>query len=279
MKVRAPKMTYDTVDPHWGPHLEFVAMQNAASLMPAHIEPYLFKVLAMAKKELERRGVKNDKLARDMDIFFKQEMQHCKHHIAFNNRLKETRYPGLADIEKDYAVDYERFLKQKSLVWNLAYSEGFESLSAVGSLNYFENFDEYWEGADPKVVEMWKWHLAEEYEHREVAYDVLHALSGRNPLMRYLWRVYGFIVANVHIRAYHRRFIGYLMSVDRRGMSPAEIDASNARFAKLKRDATRIMFSEYLSIMLPFYKPAKRRPPRGWADYLATFDERQAAYA
>ncbi|WP_369821012.1 metal-dependent hydrolase [Novosphingobium sp. CCH12-A3] len=38
------------------------------------------------------------------------------------------------------------------------------------------------ENADPEPTNMWRWHLAEELEHRSVCSDVYHELSGLNPV-------------------------------------------------------------------------------------------------
>src|SRR3546814_164359 len=173
-------------------------MQNAASTVPAYIEPYLVKVMLKAQAALPAA---HEKLHRELAIFIKQEMQHCKQHIAFNKALHAGGYEGMLDFEKAYEADYERFLAKKSLRFNCAYSEGFEAMSAVAVTAFFEDFDEFYEGADPEAVEMWKWHLAEEFEHREVAHNVYHALFGRNKIFAYLYRVYGLISAMIHIQA------------------------------------------------------------------------------
>src|SRR3546814_4218638 len=64
------------------------------------------------------------RLIEELDIFIKQEMQHCKQHINFNKRLHELGYGFLKPIEKGYEAGYKRFLDNKSLRFNLAYCEG-----------------------------------------------------------------------------------------------------------------------------------------------------------
>lgn len=77
--------------------------------MPAHIEPYLLKVMMKAKPLIDAR---DESIANDLDIFIKQEMQHCKQHIAFNKRMHEIDYDWLIPIEKDLAATFQRFLER-----------------------------------------------------------------------------------------------------------------------------------------------------------------------
>src|SRR3546814_9827600 len=90
-------------------------------------------------------------------------MQHCKQHINFNKRLHELGYGFLKPIEKEYEAGYKRFLDKKSLRFNLAYCEGFESLSATACELYFEDYNELLENADPEPTNMWRWHRSEEH--------------------------------------------------------------------------------------------------------------------
>lgn len=269
MQVRAPKLDYSQVSAHWAPNREFAQMQNGNSILPAHIEPYLVKVMVKAKAKLDPRETK---LHEELGIFIKQEMQHCKQHLAFNKKIRESGYPGLAEIEAEYAADYDRFLREKSLRFNLAYSEGFEAMSAVGVTAYFEEYDEFLEGADQNAKDLWLWHLAEEYEHREVAHDVFHKLVGLDPVSAYFYRVWGFFYAVKHIRSYGARAVAYLLSVDRVGMTPEELEESEARVAHVNSVMKKRALSHLLDIVSPFYSPHKRKPPRGWAEYLARFD-------
>lgn len=43
MKVRYPQIDFETVFPHWAPHLEFAMITNANSVMPVYLEPYMIK--------------------------------------------------------------------------------------------------------------------------------------------------------------------------------------------------------------------------------------------
>jgi uncharacterized protein len=267
MIVRFPKWDFAGLRAHWSPHREFAQIHNSASTVPAYIEPYLLKVMRLAKNEIDPANVD---LHRRLDIFIKQEMQHCKLHLAFNKAIRADGYEGMLPLEKAYEADYERFLKTKSLRFNMAYSEGFEAMSAIAVTNFFEEYDAFLEGADPRAVAMWKWHLAEEYEHREVAHEVYHALYGKNRLTAYLWRIYGFFYAVRHIRAHTRKVSAYLLDVDRADMTPAERAASVAR-ERAVAAATSKRARAHLKDILSFtYDPASRPAPRGLQALLDT---------
>lgn len=264
MQVRFPKWDFSKVRAHWAPNHEFAQMQNAASTVPAYIEPYLVKVMQLAQAALPPEHVR---LHRELTIFIKQEMQHCRQHLLFNKSLRADGYEGMLAIEKEYEADYNRFLKTKSLRFNVAYSEGFEAISSVAVDNFFEDFGEFLEGADPEAVELWKWHLAEEFEHREVAHDLYHALFGRGPVA-YVYRVWAFFYAVKHIRAHVRKIQDYLLSKDREGMSPDELAASIARQKRVQEVTARHAVQHLKRIVSPFYKPADRIAPTGLQDVL-----------
>jgi predicted metal-dependent hydrolase len=268
MLVRSPKFDFSNVRPHWSPCWEFAQRYNAGSTVPAHIEPYLVKVMVKAKAALDP---KNIELHRDLGIFIKQEMQHCKMHIAFNKKLHESGYEGMIPFEEAYAADYQRFLESRSLRFNLAYSEGFEAMSSIAVTAFFEHFDEFLEGADPEAVELWKWHLAEEYEHRTVAHDVYHALSGMNPVFTYFYRLYGFFYAVRHISKHTDQLAAYLMAKDREGMTPEQIKESKARELLAAKAVKKSAWKHLSAILSPFYKPAKRPAPRGVVLFLMQY--------
>jgi uncharacterized protein len=260
MQVRFPKWDFSGLRAHWAPNREFAQIYNSASTVPAYIEPYLLKVMRLAKEKIDPANLE---LHQKLDIFIKQEMQHCKLHLSFNKAIRADGYEGMLEFEKQYEADYERFLKTKSLRFNLAYSEGFEAMSAIAVTNFFEGFDEFLEGADPRAVAIWKWHLAEEYEHREVAHEVYHVLYGKNRLSAYLWRIYGFFYAIRHIRAHTAKVTAYLLKVDRANMS-AEERATSVEREKAVAAATSSHAKAHLKDILSFnYSPATRVAPRG----------------
>lgn len=267
MKVRFPKWDFSRIRAHWAPNIEFAQRYNAASTVPAHIEPYLIKVMMQAKKVLPPE---HTRLHADLDIFIKQEVQHCKQHLAFNNALYANGYEGMKDIEAPYKADYERFLKVKSLRFNVAYAEGFEAMGSGSAEVFFDCLDEYLEGADPDAVAMWKWHLAEEFEHREVAFQVYHTLYGRG-LFSYLYRLYALFYAVHHIRSHTERLAHYLLEQDRSTMTPEDAEASRARQKVVAKAVGKATLPKMWGVLSPFYDPGKKVASPGMKTFLEQY--------
>lgn len=228
------------------------------------------KTMQKAQPLLDARDVP-EKLKRDVGIFIKQEMQHCRRHVGFNKRLHQQGYDGLLPFEKAYEADYDRLLRTRSLRFNVAYCEAFEGLSATG-LNFFGPFDSYIRDADPDVVALFKWHWAEEHEHRTVVYDVYHALYGKG-LGAWLYRVGVLFYAGWHIGTFQKRTYRHLLEKDRALMTPAEAAASKAREKQVNRDVKQGALGVLWRIIRPDYNPANRDTPPGVEDILRQYEK------
>lgn len=144
MKVRLPKIDYSNVRPHWARAPEFAHDRNASSTIPSEVEPYLIKVMRLAKKELPKHETQ---LHEELDLFIAQEGAHYRQHNLFNRRIREY-YPKLADFEAELRRDLDGYLANRSLKFNIAYSEGFETMGPPAAEMWFEHSDEWLEGAD-----------------------------------------------------------------------------------------------------------------------------------
>ena len=266
MIARRPRIDFGDALPHWAPNIEFVQSLNAGSTSLPHLEPYLNKVVDLAAAKLQDRP----ELLRDIAWFKAQEGNHYRQHRLFNKVLA-ARYPRLKVLEAKLSADFERFLKTRSLRYNLAYSEGFEATGIVYAEFFFEQIDDLLAGADPRLVQLWKWHLAEEVEHRCVCHDVYAALYGG-----YFYRLYGFFAAFFHIGGYVKAVTEYLLETDRADMSPADRKASRKALAAYRWRFMRFAFPRLARVLSPFYDPRKLKEPKDIAPFLAEFDRRAA---
>jgi predicted metal-dependent hydrolase len=172
-------------------------------------------------------------------------------------------------------ADLENFAATRSLRFNLAYSEGFESLGPPAAELWFEHSDALLAGADYEAVAMWKWHMAEEFEHREVCYRTFKRLYA-NGLLGGLWfgwfyRLYGFLFVFFHLGAYTKAVRNLMIERDRRDMTPEALAASRRNMQAVTRLALRRILPALLPVLSPFYDPGRKRTPRGMDVYLARF--------
>lgn len=274
MHVRFPKIDYSEIEPHWAPNIAFCQDRNATSIIPAPVEPWLIKLLQEALPLLPPEAAK---LRADIRDFIGQESQHFRQHRQFNKRMVEAGYPELAKMEAGLAADLERLTRTRSLKFRLAYADGFESLGAVSGAIWFEHSDEMVGGLDNAAVRLWKWHMAEEFEHREVCFQVYKAIYGRGFWKRiangYFYRVYGFLFAMWHLRGFASKATAYMVEVDRSRMTPAEQAKLERDTKAFKRFQRRTFLKPLLANFLPWYDPGKKPVPRGLFEYLARFEK------
>ncbi|MEM9176639.1 MAG: metal-dependent hydrolase [Myxococcota bacterium] len=248
MRPRLPRIDFSKADGLWIPRWPEMAHRlNGASLFLPYLEPYLIRVMKQARPLLEAKA---PSLLPEVDVFNRQEANHYKVHAAYN-RILFAQYPGLETFDREIKADFERFLAEESLEWNLAYCEGFECSGLISSEFYLQEIDDALEGADPAVHELWSWHLAEEFEHRSVTHDVLATVAPG-----WLHRLRGFKAFGVHLQAFTARVSAHLMEIDReRGRIDDTSDADRAAFAR--REA-RFYRPRILKILTPWYSPHPR---------------------
>ena len=264
MIVRKPQFDFEHALPHWSWHREFAQAFNAASTTLPHLEPYLNRVIRKARDEISPERIE---LLEAIDLFMRQEANHYRQHQRYNAVLERAGYAELASFETRLREDYAYFLEKKSLRFNIAYAEGFESLGIIYAAFFFERIDDLLAGADVSVTRLWQWHLAEEFEHRTVCHDVYHALYGG-----YWPRLYGLLYALWHLGAYGARVTSYLLKRDRRSMNARERLVSRWRAAGYQWRLLKFALPRVLGVMSPRYNPRFRAEPRGAGALLADIE-------
>jgi uncharacterized protein len=266
MKIRKPDWDYAAMEAIWcKKYPEFAQRSNVGSIGLPYLEPYLNTVMRCAQAQLGTDHPLNN----DIALFCKQEASHYLEHEAFNKAIYRSGYEKLPEIENLFKEHFERLLRDKSLKFNCAYCLGFETLGPITASFWFEGLDDILEHCDPEVVKLWRWHLAEEYEHRTVAYDVYQALYGD-----YFYRCYGLYCFTRDWRELGRTAVRYLLKVDQKNMSPDEIALSRKRSAELKKREARFTGRRMLKALTPLHDPRKYPEPKGAAELLRSVPER-----
>jgi hypothetical protein len=268
VQVRLPEFDLDAAGPHWGDHREAVAVVNAGAIIPAALERYMIRVMAQARKQLD--PVADAALLADIDVFNKQEGQHAKLHSAYLVMLRDNGYPRIVEYEAAYAADLDRFFRDESLAWNLAYSEGFESTGAASAAAWVDGAIRDLCGDHGSApMRLWTWHLAEEFEHRSVVHDTLERLFGADEAFEL--RKAGAEFARPHFFGHTANAAAYINEVDRAAMDETQRAASVAReqeawigLAKSAGDGLGWVYERD-------YDPATIAPPRDYELVLAQY--------
>lgn len=200
----------DEFDPRWTPRVpEFATAANAVSLLMPFAEPY---VVASVRGAVDHLQVANPDLAAEAHAYVVQEAQHHAQHRRFNDLLVDN-YPGLRRIERVSKWVFTR-LRRRSTRFGLAFAAAFETIAFV-SARWIDRHQALLRDAEPTAATLFLWHLAEEVEHKEVAFDVYEATGGGR--LRYAWAT---IVAAIILSTTALAATWTMLAADRRLLSP-----------------------------------------------------------
>ena len=217
----------DEFDPRWNPRVpEFAMVANAVSLLMPHAEPYVVKSSRAALVQIGDDPLDHTNLASRTRAYIHQEAQHHAEHRKFNDVVARRYRTKL--LERMMAATF-RFLKGRSSGFGIAFAAGFETVAFVvarwvdarmhtllpelGQLGV----DGLPSGEEANVAaNLFVWHLAEEAEHRSIAYEV-HQRTGGTQLA-YTWAM---IVSFVILGVFTSLGILTMLVRDRRILHPA----------------------------------------------------------
>lgn len=265
MKPRKASIEFSASPALWTPAWPaFSWHQNSAALLFPYLEPFLIKVLKAARERLDPE--KHAQLLADIAVFNQQEANHYQTHARQNAVLRE-QYEGLEPFEAAIRSDFDAFLRERSLVENLAYCEGFECLGPIAAEFYFDRADEILAGADPAASELWRWHLAEEFEHRRVCYEAFHALRGG-----YVARLRGFFAFLSHFMGHSAGVRRHMQEQDERAGRVDQSEQTRRRSSRLFWQQMRFILPRMIGILMPWYTPARIADLPSVDRYLAAWE-------
>ena len=181
----------DGFDRHWFGGDAFLSQyHNALSMsFPVGEQSFIDAVRDCAK--LLPRTPEHASLHEAAAQFIGQEATHRHIHALYNAQLEKQ---GLVNRWQHWATARIDFGKKRGVGPRhlLAVTAAYEHLTAVLADYMLRHGDALGE-ADPKMQTLWRWHAAEETEHRAVAYDLYQALGG-NHAWRVRWYVYALLL-------------------------------------------------------------------------------------
>ncbi|MEX0768704.1 MAG: metal-dependent hydrolase [Microthrixaceae bacterium] len=162
----------------WTPsYPEMSAAANSISLLMPHVEPY---VLASVRAVLDQLPTEQQDAAA---AFIAQEAQHQLQHRRFN-ALITPQIPGMCRVERWMHRTYTWLQRTRTPEFSLAFAAGFETVAFALARWTELQLHRFFEGADEQITTLFLWHLAEEVEHKSVAFDAYEAVDGSK--LRYL---------------------------------------------------------------------------------------------
>ncbi|TXH06324.1 MAG: metal-dependent hydrolase [Nevskiaceae bacterium] len=143
--------------------------------------------------------VTDAKLREDVQMFVRQEAMHARAHggaiaeylhahgveTESNTRREDWLFETIL-ADEPFGRRLPKFLEKRWLVFRLGIIAAVEHMTCV--LGKYAMDNKTWDevGADPVLLDLLRWHGAEEVEHRSVAFDLYQHLGGGYPSRYYL---------------------------------------------------------------------------------------------
>lgn len=229
--------------------------------------------------------IKDPKLAEDVRGFIGQEAMHAEAHDTVMHE-----YMIASGVDVAPLLDQIEFVFKKTLapskttnprrkmnhlierLWLIAAIEHFTAVLGDFVLNC--NWDDY--DADPTLVDLYRWHGAEEVEHRSVAHDV--ATYFRDS---YLTRVRAMAVAGTGLYVLFQRGMRFLVKSD------PQLQLSWWRIQRMRMQDSKLgllpeywnlLFVQTLAYFKPSYSPEHMGSTAQAVAYLANSPAARAAH-
>jgi predicted metal-dependent hydrolase len=123
-----------------------------------------------------RDRVGTDRLREEVAAFCAQEGIHRREHARYNEMIRDEGYPA-----REMEQRVERLLALVTRLapprFQLAVTCALEHFTATMAHLLLDDAHAL-DGAHPSMAALWRWHAAEENEHKAVAYDVFRAAGG-----------------------------------------------------------------------------------------------------
>ena len=191
------------------------------------------------------------KLDAEIRAFVRQEINHTREHIAFNRLAEDAGY-DIKAIDTRVA-EMLALTKDRPAIANLAVTMALEHYTAMMAAEFLEN-PAHFADADAEVRDMWRWHAAEEIEHKGVAFDTWnHATRDWSPGKR--WRVRSLVMVSVTARFFKNRWTDSLELLAQDGITGWKAKWGLFKYLTVSPGIVRRIFPAWLAYFKPGFHP------------------------
>ena len=191
------------------------------------------------------------RLEAEIRAFVKQEINHTREHIAFNRLAEDAGYDIAAiDVRVKELLELTR---GRPAIANLAVTMALEHYTAMMAAEFLAN-PHHFKDADPEVRDMWRWHAAEEIEHKGVAFDTWnHATKDWSDGKR--WRVRCLVMLTVTVRFFKNRWKDAIELLAQDGITGWKAKWGLFKYLTVKPGVVRRIFPAWLAYFKPGFHP------------------------
>ena len=236
----------------------FSMFLNALGIHVPYFERYLVRALSRAKAEVDDEG-----LRRDMSAIIGQEAHHAKNFIEYNKFLAR-HYPKAGRFDAEAREEFSHRAKTDPMKRLIGFTAGYETFTFLSGLIVLDNYERWFEDADPVVKALWVWHQVEEVEHGATAFEVYQYLYGDHEWYR-KWMV---LVAGGHIMKETIRAYWHMHGAEGWWKNPVKAVRSWAFFAgigtRLVWNALPVLKKGYTPRSHPLANHDQNRIQYGW---------------
>ena len=191
------------------------------------------------------------KLEAEIRAFVRQEINHTREHIAFNKLAENAGYDIKAIDQR--VAELLALTRDRPAIANLAVTMALEHYTAMMAAEFLAN-PQHFKDADPEVRDMWRWHAAEEIEHKGVAYDTWnHATKDWTPFRR--WKVRSLVMLTVTARFFKNRWVDSLNLLEQDGITGWKAKWGLFKYLTVSPGVVRRIFPAWLSYFKPGFHP------------------------
>lgn len=192
-----------------------------------------------------------DKLRGEIRAFTTQEVIHSREHDAFNQRAAAAGY-DLAELDR--TIDARlALIRAEPPIAALAATMVLEHFTAILAHQLLAE-PAHLAGAEGSAADLWRWHAAEEIEHKGVAYDAwLHATRGWSRWKR--WSVKAKVMLLVTSHFFPDRLRGMLELLRQDGIAGPRAVLGTLRYALVRPGIFRKILGAWASFFVPGFHP------------------------